>query len=220
MWTAAKRAAGPAIRAGARVRDGRLERRYGLPREASGIVWLKDQGYAGSDRNSYAPTPWGVLERVLPVDEVSAQDVFLDLGCGMGRVLLEAGLHYPFAHLEGVELVPANAATAREVLARNEHLLRCRSWNVVTSDVVDYSPPDEATVVFLHDPFTGPVFDAAVEQLEASVERRPRRLRVVYLTPSESDRLVRSGVVTHTGSFRVLSIGARLRYVVCELGPR
>jgi SAM-dependent methyltransferase len=202
------------------VRDSRLERRYGLPREASGILWLNNQGYAASGRNSYAPTPWGLLERILPVDEVSAQDVFLDLGCGMGRVLLEAGMRYPFVRVEGVELVPRLAATARAVLTRNAHLLRCRTWDVVTSDVVDYSVPDEVTVAYLYDPFTGPVFDAAMERLEASLERRPRRLRVVYVTPQESERLVRSAVEARTGSFRVLAIGARLRYVVCELGQR
>jgi hypothetical protein len=214
----AKRAAGPAIRAAARVRDRRIEQRYGLPREASGIVWLDELGYAGSGRNSYAPTPWGLLQRMLPVEDVSVDDVFLDLGCGMGRVLLEAGMHYPFARLEGVELVPRLAETARTVLRRNEHLLRCPTWEVVTSDVSDYSVPDDATVAYLYDPFTSSVFDAAMARLEASVERRPRRLRVVYVTPQESERLIRSAVEARAGSFRVLSIGATLEYLVCDLG--
>jgi SAM-dependent methyltransferase len=201
----------------ARVRNRRLERRYGLPPEASGIVWLSEEGYEDPERRSYAPTPWGLLGRMLPSREVSAEDMFLDLGCGMGRVLLEAAMTYPFSRVEGVELVPRLAATARDVLARNQERLRCETWNVVVSDVVDYSVPDDATVVFLYDPFAGSVFDAAIRQLEASLRRRPRRLRVVYVTPDESARLLRSGVEIRRGRIRVLAVGASLEYVVCEL---
>jgi SAM-dependent methyltransferase len=216
----AKRAAGPSIRAAAGLRNRRIEQRYGLPREASGIVWLDELGYAGHDRNSYAPTPWGLLQRMLPLEDVGSDDVFLDLGCGMGRVLLEAGMNYPFARVEGVELVPSLADTARAVLRRNESLLQCGAWDVVTSDVLNYSVPDDVTVGYLYDPFTGSVFDAAMARLEASVERHPRRLRVVYVTPQESERLARSAVEARGGSFRVLAVGATLRYVVCDLGPR
>jgi SAM-dependent methyltransferase len=209
---------GPAIRAAERVRDHRIEQRYGLPREASGIVWLREQGLEGPERNSYAPTPWGFLKRMLPVTEVSERDVFLDAGCGMGRVLLEAGLHYPFARVEGVELMPRLADSARAVLQRNEDRLRCRAWKVVTSDALDYAVPDDVTVAYLYDPFTGSVFETVMRGLEASVERHPRRLRIVYVTPSQSQRVVRSATPIREGSLRPLGIGPPIRYLVCDLG--
>lgn len=215
----ARHLAGPPVRAVRGALDRGVARHYGLPPEASGIVWLRDLGHAGPGRNSYAPTPWGLLERVLPVDEVTEQDVFLDLGCGMGRVLLEAAMRYPFARVGGVELVPRLAAAAREVLRQNSRRLRCREWEVVTSDVLDYTVPDDVTIAYLYDPFTGPVFDAALDRLEASVERRPRRLRVVYVVPQESDRLMRAGVEVRRGSFGLLKTGAMFRYLVCDLLP-
>ena len=214
----ARRLATRAIQAALRVRDRAIARRYGLPPESSGIVWLRDQGYAAPERNSYAPTPWGLLPRMLPLAEVTEEDVFLDIGCGMGRILLEAAVHYPFARVEGVELVPRFAATARDVLTRNERRLRCRTWEVVTSDVLDYPVPDDVTVAYVYDPFTGSVFDEAMKRLEASVERRQRRLRVVYVTPKESERLLRSGVEVRGGSFGLLRTGATFRYLVCDLG--
>ena len=213
-----RRVVGPAYRAASRVRDGRIERRYGLPHEAAGIVLLRSDGFEGPDRNSYAPTPWGFLERMLPVAEVSGADVFLDVGCGMGRVMLEAGMHYPFARIEGVELVPRLASSARALLRRNEERLRCRSWEVVTSDVVSYSVPDDVTVAYLYDPFTGSVFDAVMSALEASVERRPRRVRIVYVTPQESERVVRSAAPLRRGRLRPLGLGFAFDYLVCDLG--
>jgi SAM-dependent methyltransferase len=218
-WQLARRVAAPAVRRCRRALDGIVARRYGLPREASSIVWLDALGHAGPDRNSYAPTPWGLLGQMLPADEVSEEDVFLDLGCGMGRIVLEAALRYPFARVEGVELAPRLAAIAREVLRRNQHRLRCRGWKIVTSDVLDYCVADDVTIAYLYDPFTGPIFDAAIERLEASVERRPRRLRVVYVVPQESERLQRAGVEVRSGSFGLLKSGAMFRYLVCDLLP-
>ena len=161
----------------------------------------------------------GLLRDMLPVDEVGPADVFLDIGCGMGRVLLEAGIGYPFARVEGVELVPAFAYVARSVLARNSRRLRCGAWRVVTSDVVDYAVPDDVTVAFLYDPFTGSLFDAAMARLEESVARASRRLRVVYVTPQESERALRAAAVVRSGSFGALRTGTGFRYLVCELGP-
>lgn len=199
--------------------DRAVARRYGLPREATGIVWLHDLGYAGPDRNSYAPTPWGVLERIVPPGEVTEEDVFLDIGCGMGRVALEAAMRYPFARVVGIELVPRFADVARHVLRRNQGRLRCRDWEVVTADVRDYAVPDDVTFAYLYDPFTGPLFDDALAHLQESVERRPRRLRVVYVVPQEEDRLLRKAALVRSGNVGLLRTGAMFRYLVCDLSP-
>jgi SAM-dependent methyltransferase len=201
-----------------RARELAIARRYALPHESAGIVWLRDQGYAAPERNSYAPTPWGLLRRMLSPAEVTEDDVFLDIGCGMGRIMLEAGLRYPFARVEGIELVPRQAAAAREALGRNEARLRCRSWEVVTTDVIDYVVPDDVTVAFLFDPFTGSLFDAAITRLEESVARRARPLTVLYVTPKERERLARSCVEVRSGSTRTFAIGPAYDWLVCELG--
>jgi hypothetical protein len=53
---------------------------------------------------------------------------------------------------------------------------------------------------------------------EASVERRPRRLRIIYVTPQESRRVVRSAAPVSCGRLRQLAVGPALRYLVCDLG--
>ena len=54
----------------------------------------------------YSPVGWRQLPRVLPPDSVTERDVFVDLGSGKGRAVLEAAATYPFARVIGVELVP------------------------------------------------------------------------------------------------------------------
>jgi hypothetical protein len=95
-----------------------VDRPRGVPREAAETIWLEDLGLAHEERHSYAPTPWGLLGRLLPPSTVANDDVFADLGCGMGRLLLEAAERYPFRRVVGVELVPRFADAAARRSAR------------------------------------------------------------------------------------------------------
>ena len=196
-----------------------IERARGVPREAAHVVRLEDVGFAHDERRSYAPSPWGFLRRVLPARAVTGDDVFVDFGCGMGRVVLEAAEHYPFKRVVGVEIVPHFADAAEALLRRNGPRLRASSWQILTADAAGYRVPDDVTVAYLYDPFAGTLFDSVLAQLRSSVERNPRRVTILYLTPSESARLSRvSGlVITRRGTTGLLTAGARYDYVVAEL---
>src|SRR5437763_7482110 len=110
-----------------------LGRRYGFPREAAGVRRLIEVGADAEGRNAYAPSPWRVLRRIIREREITEDDVCLDLGCGMGLVLLDAA-RLPFRRVIGVDVVPAFTAAARDLLARNRPILRCREFEVVTAD--------------------------------------------------------------------------------------
>ncbi len=168
-----------------------LERRAGI--DTSQRFEPEELGFAPEHRSGYAPAGWLFLRRILRRREVSSTDVFLDLGSGMGRVVYQAAAGYSFARVIGVELSPKLDAVARQNIERTRHRLRCRNVELVLSDVLDYEIPDEVTFVFLSNPFGGPVFQAVVDKLAASVERRPRRLRLLYLNPIEERRLLAAG---------------------------
>jgi len=171
-----------------------LERRYGMSPGALRDVDLRDIGFAGRDRVwQHIPSPWGVLRRIMGTGEVTREDVFIDIGCGMGAVLVEAAGRYAFRRVIGIDLVPDFTDVARQTIARARNRLRCQEIEIVTADVLDYEIPDDVTVVFLADPFRGQLFDAVIDKLVASVDRNPRRLRIVYSWPVEGGRLERTG---------------------------
>jgi SAM-dependent methyltransferase len=165
-----------------------VDRRLHLPPEASSHITLDQVGFDAPGRRSYQASPWGVIGRVLPADEVNTDDVFLDLGCGMGRVLLEA-TRYPFRRVIGVDVVPQFTAIAREAVARNAPSLPCQDVSVVTADALDYEIPDDVTVVYLAAPFNEVVMQQIIEKLVASVDDVPRSLRIIYLFPPDAPRL-------------------------------
>jgi hypothetical protein len=196
-----------------------VERRYQLPFSLE--MEPGDHRSLGRDRNAYAPTPWRLLPRILPAGELSTDDVLVDFGCGKGRILLEAAERYPVRRVIGVEVEPHLADAARLLLQLNAGRLRVRDWEVVTADVLDYEIPTEMTVAYLYDPFTGPVFDRLMARLEESVKLRPRRVRLVYVTPIELERMTRSGrvVPVRAGITGWLTAGGRWRYFVGDLLP-
>ena len=74
---------------------------------------------------------------------------FVDLGSGMGRVLLLAAEH-PFRKVQGVEFALELHQQAQENISRFHHpQQRCREIESIHADVVDFSFPSGNLVVFL-----------------------------------------------------------------------
>jgi len=176
-----------------------LDRRRGLPPQAARA---REPGGGRPEERPYEASPWGVLGRVLPRREVSASDVFLEVGCGYGRVVVEAA-GYPFRTVIGVERAPELAHAAGSAVARNAGRLRCGDVRVVASDALDFEIPDDVSVVYMNSPFVGRTFQAFVAALLDSFDRAPRRVRLVYMYPVEHDHLVASG------RFRQVRLGRR-----------
>jgi SAM-dependent methyltransferase len=174
-----------------------VERRLGI--ETSREVDLATLGLAAQGRVDYEPSGWLAIRRALGGQPIHPDDVFLDLGSGKGRVVLEAARR-PFRTVIGVELSPELNAIAERNLEACRRRLRCQDVRFITADAGTFPIPDDVTVVYLCNSFGGPVFDAAMDQLIASVDRRPRAVRVSYQFAREHDRLMATGRFRFVGT--------------------
>jgi SAM-dependent methyltransferase len=166
------------------------DRRLGV--RTAGWIPLARLGLGHPERVSYEPSPWRTLRLVLAPEEVDPTDVFIDVGAGKGRVVLEAAMNYRFGRVIGLELSPELAELARanlSVLAGD----RRRDVEIIVGDVMQYVLPDDVTVIFLYNPFRGDIFQRFLEGVVASLDRRPRAVRLVYRSPFEHDRLIATG---------------------------
>jgi SAM-dependent methyltransferase len=155
--------------------------------------------HAHPDRTRYVPSSWHVLPRALRYLGVSDDDVFADFGCGKGRVVLQAA-RWPFRRVIGVEISPDLADIAREGLAARRHQQRCRNVEIVVADITQYRVPDDLTIGYLYHPFRGETFDAFLGAVVESMDRCPRRVRLIYVWPLDGAR----SKILATGRFRVL----------------
>jgi SAM-dependent methyltransferase len=162
---------------------------WSLGTRTSQWVTLEELGFARGNLGRYEPSPWGPLIRSLRALHPHGDDVLVDLGCGRGRVML-AAMRMPFQRVIGVELSPKLAAEAQAGLERRRVWMRAREAEVITANAADWTLPDEVTIVYISNSFWGEVFAAAVNNILDSLERRPRRLRLVYVHPFEHNYLL------------------------------
>lgn len=176
-----------------------FERPLGL--DTTRLVNSETLGYEDTRQGFYQPAGWRTLQRVLPRGSVGPNDVFLDLGSGMGRMVLRAA-QMPFSKVIGVELSPELHAVAENNLAVARPKLRCTDVEFFNCDATSYEIPDDMTVLFLYNPFNGEIFEAAIQNVIDSYARSPRRIRILYSNPTEHDRLMATGRVELVGKWQ------------------
>jgi SAM-dependent methyltransferase len=93
----------------------------------------------------YVPTPVPVVERMLTLGKVAKGDVVYDLGCGDGRVVIEAARRYGVRGV-GIDIDPQRIAeaNANARAAGVAHLVEFRLADLFQTDL------SEATVVTLY----------------------------------------------------------------------
>jgi len=192
----ARRAANPARAHLSRLLDGR----FGQGISTGGDIRQAEQGYA---YGIYRPTSWLMLHRLFGRLEIAEDDVLVDIGSGMGRVVLMAARH-PFKRVIGIERAADLTQIARDNLAAGRHRLRCADIELLTVDALEWEVPDDLTVVYLYCPFPDEVLGPVLAKLIESLDRRPRSLRLLYNFSTTKNR----EIVMATGRARRVALSA------------
>ncbi|KAF4031326.1 Methyltransferase domain [Phytophthora infestans] len=96
-------------------------------------------------RRTLHSTPLSAFRRALELVHADASDVVYDLGCGDGRLLIDAARRFGVRAV-GVEIDPKRAQQARDAAEANGvgHLVTVYQANALEFDI-----PAEATIIFL-----------------------------------------------------------------------
>jgi SAM-dependent methyltransferase len=157
-----------------RFLDPMVDRALGI--DTGGFESVQSLGLDPNEAFDYRVAGWRSLQAIIHRSEVTPADVFVDLGCGKGRVLFLA-TRYRFKRIIGVDLSPAMVETARRNLSRTSRV------QVEMANAAEWFVPDDVTFAFLYNPFPNPIFERVIENLLESLRRRPRTLRVIYRRP-------------------------------------
>lgn len=130
----------------------------------------------------YEPTPLADLDRLLDALPLAPErTTFVDLGAGMGRVVLRAA-ERPFRQIIGVEISPALHEIAKENRSAYRGELRCRDVRLVRADAAQLRLPRGDLAVYLYNPFRAEILAPLLERLAAD---RRREVALLYHTPVE-----------------------------------
>jgi SAM-dependent methyltransferase len=187
----------------------RFDAEHGVTTEALVFLGELDPEAVGPSlehATHYEPTPVAQANALLDVSPLAPERAtFVDLGAGMGRVVLLAARR-AFRAVIGVEISPALVEIARENLASVRDPLRvARDVKIVHADAASYAFPRGDLVVFMYNPFRGPVLDGVLANLRAA--DAAREVVLLYHTPVERD------AIDATGAFELVAdLGFGLAY--------
>lgn len=166
-----------------------LDRRFGTDTDA----WLSNRdggipSHLNNEVQRYEPAAEAVVQHILKRLPIEPKNfVFLDVGCGKGRVLLLAAQH-AYKRVVGVELSPVTSDIARRnidiVRTKARGRFKCNDIGVLTENALDFDIPDANLVVFLYNPFQGSIFESFMKRLyDFRAKHREREVYVAYLNP-------------------------------------
>jgi SAM-dependent methyltransferase len=144
-----------------------------------GTVRSTKQGHTFASNSDYAVIEW--LVRSIE-NEVGADDVIVDVGCGKGRAL--NGFHYYFnqcrnrnIRLIGIEYEQQLAAQTKQRLAE------VAGVEVVNADATEFLPPD-AKFVYMFNPFSSAeIFSGFMRNFIRTAEASGSSARLLYYCP-------------------------------------
>ena len=140
--------------------------------------------------NGYFGVAPSVFRQILNRLDLKFEDyTFIDLGSGKGRALLLAS-EYPFHAIAGVELSPKlHAIAVANIAGYRGSAQRCRNVRSIEADATEFQFPAGPLLVYLWNPFEGPVFTSVLANLEAALAHEPREIYIVYIQPDQEAQI-------------------------------
>jgi len=159
-----------------------IDKSYGV--DTAGSVALEFLGVECESlewAGSYEAVPWIDFNVFFETLDLSYKTMtFIDLGSGKGRSLLLASA-LPFHKIIGVEFSSKLNQTANENLENfPKEKMKCKTIETICLDAGEFEFPTTDTVLFLYNPFNGPVMEKVINNLRTSYKSNKRRIIVVY----------------------------------------
>jgi len=172
------------------VEEAAYDRKTGL--ETSRLVSIADLGIEpaemdGASRNAsgvaYMPTPASVVPTILKdLGLRYNQYNFIDLGSGMGRVVLAAA-QFPFRKVVGVEVSDKLHQIAERNLAKVSGTVKAAAVELISEDARNYTLPPGNCVIYLFNPFREPVMQTVLNNIERWHAKCSTELYIIYYAP-------------------------------------
>jgi len=157
-------------RSSRRIDNAEIDALLGIRRQERRLDYGQLAVDLGVEQFSYGDTPYEVVREMIHRLSPRRGDVFYDLGCGYGRVVLWGSIVSP-ARFHGVELVPPRIAVAER--ARRRLALRNLVLHQANVRSIDF---DDGTLFFLCDPFFNATLSHVTRRLSSAA--RQHRIRI------------------------------------------
>ena len=138
-------------------------------------VYLKKQKSTFPDASIYVPTSYSSIYKILSSLTFSKDDIFIDMGCGKGRVICLVAT-YKIDKVIGVEL---RKQLFKEAL-RNSKKMKNKNSKIIlyNKDAAKYKFNNE-TILYMFYPFGIITFDRVIQNFRKSFIKNPRNIKII-----------------------------------------
>jgi len=149
----------------------------------------------------YSPTGYGTIQKVIDYLKLNKDDVFIDFGCGKGRVIFAVGTQR-LKKVIGVELDKRLTDIAKANLSKLK--FNNTPIEILNINAIDFDPK-EGTIFFMFNPFEYKTMEDVLNNIKNSLISHHRKIRIVYHNPrfksilDRKDWLVAGGEIGNTG---------------------
>ena len=123
----------------------------------------------------YEPFPYRKLIHLFKCYPFEENDGFIDIGCGKGRVLVEASLH-GCCNIYGVDLSEELLVYARKNMRECQKKNHSIKYQLLCMNAKDYVFSPDINKVFLYNPFNLKILIRVLKALMYSIETNPRKV--------------------------------------------
>lgn len=160
------------------------ERKYRL--DTTSFIQLTNLKLKGNQlkyATEYMPVNYFTLQALMHrIPEELKQGIFLDIGCGKGRAMCVAAA-FGYKQVAGIDFAKQLIDAAEKNLERTKKRHPLTQYHLAWADVLELHINEQVTTIFLFNPFDEFLVKQVIQKINSSLEKRPRRLLVLYCTP-------------------------------------
>lgn len=169
------------------------EKKYGIDTTgADELRTLEDKGIDISHATIYMPASYDLLENFFSRINLKEYHHFVDIGCGKGRAICVAA-SFGAKKITGVELSKDLCVSAKENLQKTKEKYPDFIYDVYNNDAFYFKIEKDVDCIFMFNPFDETIMSGVLENIEASLQKNPRKITVIYINPLQKHLFLESG---------------------------
>ena len=169
------------------------EKKYGIDTTgADELRSLEDKGIDISHATIYMPASYDLLENFFSRINLKEYHHFVDIGCGKGRAICVAA-SFGAKKITGVELSKDLCVSAKENLQKTKEKYSDFIYDVYNNDAFYFKIEKDVDCIFMFNPFDETIMSGVLENIEASLQKNPRKITVIYINPLQKHLFLESG---------------------------
>jgi len=169
--------------------DTYLDRKMGV--RGTRRIPTEKLGHQTDENHFHIASDYRTFKKIMKLIDIDEDlDVFLDYGSGSGRILVLAGRLYRFRKIIGVELVEDMVELSRRNISNaiKTGNLKCEDIEVSHTDASEYEIPEEVSIIYFYNPFSGSVLRKALRKIRKSIDNNPRKVTIIVKSPEHFER--------------------------------